>query len=132
MSKGAKVNLTQVKARLAQVESDARRYETELARAMPRASGAPLERLTRLNQILIRSERALTLPEGLPGRNWYKHQIYAPGLYTGYSAKTLPGIREAIEAGRIREAQAQAASVARVLGALSSQIREAIQALRRL
>ena len=36
---------------------------------------------------------------GLPGRPWYRHRIYAPGMYTGYEAKTLPGIREAVEAG---------------------------------
>jgi N-acetylated-alpha-linked acidic dipeptidase len=131
-SKGGKVDLTQVKTKLALVEEDARRYERELARALPKASSAPRERLTRLNEILFRSERSLTLPGGLPGRSWYKHQIYAPGLYTGYSAKTLPGVREAIEAGRMREAQGQAASVAQVLAALSSQIRQAIQELRRL
>ena len=70
------------------------------------------------NDVLRRAEQALTLPDGLPGREWYRHQISAPGLYTGYGAKTLPGIREAVEAKRFDEANAQAQRVAQVLGAL--------------
>ena len=50
-----------------------------------------------LNRILISTERLMTRPEGLPRRPWFTHQIYAPGLYTGYGVKTLPGVREAIE-----------------------------------
>ncbi len=50
-----------------------------------------------LNARLIESERRLTSPEGLPNRPWFVHQIYAPGYYTGYGVKTLPGVREAIE-----------------------------------
>lgn len=50
-----------------------------------------------LNQQLIQAERALTSPEGLPGRSWYQHLVYAPGFYTGYGVKTMPAAREAIE-----------------------------------
>ncbi len=49
------------------------------------------------NRSLYMSERLLTRDEGLEGREWYKHHIYAPGFYTGYGVKTLPGVREAIE-----------------------------------
>jgi len=52
-----------------------------------------------LNEILYQAERQLLLIAGLPQRPWYKHSLYAPGLHTGYSVKTLPGIREAIEQG---------------------------------
>ena len=45
----------------------------------------------------MQAERALTSEEGLPGRPWYRHMIYAPGFYTGYGVKTMPGPREAIE-----------------------------------
>ena len=51
----------------------------------------------KLDLILFQSERKLTLPHGLPGRDWYIHHIYAPGFYTGYGVKTFPGVREAIE-----------------------------------
>ena len=50
-----------------------------------------------LNQALMRLERSMTDEDGLPKRSWFRHQIYAPGFYTGYGVKTLPGIREAIE-----------------------------------
>ncbi|MBE9598308.1 transferrin receptor-like dimerization domain-containing protein [Pedobacter sp. MC2016-24] len=52
-----------------------------------------------LSEILYQAERQLLLTAGLPQRPWYKHSLYAPGLHTGYSVKTLPGIREAIEQG---------------------------------
>jgi len=54
--------------------------------------------VSELNKRLYQSERQLTASGGLPGRQWYRHQIYAPGLYTGYGVKTLPRVREAIEA----------------------------------
>ena len=60
-----------------------------------------------LDRILYRSEQALTREEGLPRRPWFRHQIYAPGFYTGYGVKTLPGIREGIEARHWDEAQKQ-------------------------
>ncbi|HEV2114300.1 MAG TPA: transferrin receptor-like dimerization domain-containing protein, partial [Terriglobales bacterium] len=62
--------------------------------------------LKQLNATLIRSERVLTTPQGLPGRPWYKHQIYAPGAYTGYGVKTLPAIREPLEEHRYKDAEA--------------------------
>ncbi len=59
------------------------------------------------NQSLYRAEQQLLNDEGLPRREWYKHTIYAPGYYTGYGVKTLPGIREAIEQRDWKEAQQQ-------------------------
>ena len=64
-----------------------------------------------LNRLLLRVERALGSPEGLPRRPWYRHLIYAPGFYTGYGVKTLPGVREAIEQGDWAEAEREAARV---------------------
>ena len=52
---------------------------------------------TAVNADLIKTERALTDPEGLPKRPWFQNMIYAPGMYTGYGVKTLPAVREAIE-----------------------------------
>ena len=54
-------------------------------------------------------------PEGLPRRPWYRHLIYAPGFYTGYGAKTIPGVREAIEEKRYQEAENEIARVTQVL-----------------
>ena len=60
----------------------------------------------------MKTERALTRKEGLPRRPWYRHQIYAPGFYTGYGVKTLPGVREALEQRQWKEAEEQVGVVA--------------------
>jgi N-acetylated-alpha-linked acidic dipeptidase len=73
----------------------------------------------------MRTERALTLPDGLPGRPWFRHQVYAPGFYTGYGVKTLPGVREAIEQNRWPEADQQIVRLGAVLSAEASAIDEA-------
>src|SRR5262249_23253877 len=70
------------------------------ARAMKSFTGSNSvqpKALEQLNNKLTQAERKLTNAEGLPRRPWYQHLIYAPGFYTGYGAKTLPGVREAIE-----------------------------------
>jgi len=77
----------------------------------------------KVNQLLYLSERKLTRPHGLAGRNWYKHHIYAPGFYTGYGVKTIPGVREAIEVRQFDEAGKQVEIAAEVLDSLSLQIR---------
>jgi N-acetylated-alpha-linked acidic dipeptidase len=69
----------------------------DAARATAVETGLPAELGAELNGFLRGFERRLTRAEGLPGRPWYRHQIYAPGLYTGYGVKTLPAVREAIE-----------------------------------
>lgn len=71
--------------------------------------------LQEVNGLLIQSERKLTTPEGLPGRFWYKHELYAPGAYTGYAAKAIPAVRENLEQKKWKEAEQAAARVAQVL-----------------
>ena len=96
-----------------------------------RDDGKPLEpgRARELDAILRGTERALTRTEGLPGRPWYRHQIYAPGRYTGYGVKTLPAVREAIELRSWREAEEQAVVVGRTLEAFAEQIERAAAVL---
>ena len=60
------------------------------------ANPKPNTNLNKLNELLYQAEQKLLSPNGLPRRPWYKHTIYAPGFYTGYGVKTLPGVREAI------------------------------------
>jgi N-acetylated-alpha-linked acidic dipeptidase len=71
--------------------------------------------LENVNRKLTQAERALTLTDGLPRRPWFKHQIYAPGFYTGYGVKTIPGVREAIEQKNWKEADEQIMLAGRVL-----------------
>jgi N-acetylated-alpha-linked acidic dipeptidase len=68
-----------------------------------------------VNELLLQSERKLTSPQGLPGRFWYKHELYAPGTYTGYAAKAIPAVRENLEQKKWKEAEESAARVAKVL-----------------
>ena len=80
---------------------------------LAKTPGSPM--LVAMNHRLIMAERDLIEPSGLPDRPWYRHTIYAPGRYTGYGAKTIPGVREAIEAGKFTEAAEQARAVIRAL-----------------
>jgi N-acetylated-alpha-linked acidic dipeptidase len=68
---------------------------------------------------LYRAEQQLLLPNGLPRRGWYKHSLYAPGFYTGYGVKTLPGIREAAEQRNWKEAQDEIAATAEAIKRLA-------------
>jgi N-acetylated-alpha-linked acidic dipeptidase len=98
--------------------ASAKRYQKAVANAQP-GFGDPTKTATvrKLNQILIQSERQLTDPAGLPRRPWYKHLLYAPGVYSGYGAKTMAGIREGIELGHYSEAEGEIARVAKALNA---------------
>jgi N-acetylated-alpha-linked acidic dipeptidase len=95
------------------LKRSAARYDSAYAQAV--AAGR-LTDAKSVNEQLLQAERALTTPEGLSKRSWYTHLIYAPGFYTGYGVKTLPGIREAIEQG---EWSSVAPEIARVSAALT-------------
>jgi N-acetylated-alpha-linked acidic dipeptidase len=81
--------------------------------------------LEEVNQLLMQSERKLLTPEGLTNRPWYKHQLYAPGFYTGYDAKTIPAVREAIEQKQWKQAEESIGRVATVLDGESTLISSA-------
>jgi N-acetylated-alpha-linked acidic dipeptidase len=81
-----------------------------------------------LNKIMYQAEQSL-LSTGLPRRPWYRHTIYAPGFYTGYGVKTLPGIREAIEQRNWTEAQEQIGIAAAAISAYSAKLDEASKLL---
>ena len=83
-------------------------------------------RTQELNAILKDMERALLRDQGLPKRPWFKHFIYAPGLYTGYDVKTLPGVREAIEQRNFGMVNEQIEILAEVLLNFSSKIESAV------
>jgi N-acetylated-alpha-linked acidic dipeptidase len=88
------------------------------------------ESIQKLNEILMLSERALTRKEGLPGRPWWQHQIYAPGVYTGYAAKPLPSISEAIDQRKWKLAEEQIVVVADTLEKFSAEIDRATETLK--
>ena len=100
----------------------ARRYDA--ARQQGSAANARA-----VNAKLMESERRLTDAAGLPGRPWFRHMIYAPGFYTGYGVKTIPGVREAIEQKRWQEADDQIQRVGRILTKEADLLDEATSAL---
>jgi len=96
------------------------RSAAEYRKALEQAStngGAPLASasLAEVNKMLIDSERKLTNAAGLPNRPWFKHQLYAPGFYTGYAVKTVPAVREAIELKKWPQADEAIVVVAHIL-----------------
>jgi len=100
----------------AKLTASAERFTRALAEAHAQGSlNLDAQALASVNALLIESERKLTTPEGLPGRPWFKHQIYAPGAYTGYGVKTLPAVREAMDQEDWKLAQDQVPIVAKVL-----------------
>ncbi|MBS1487619.1 MAG: M28 family peptidase [Bacteroidetes bacterium] len=111
------LNFADLQNALSQLEKNVNTF-SDLYSSNPK----PNTNLVRLNQLLYKSERLLISEKGLPRRPWYRHTIYAPGFYTGYGVKTLPGVREAIEQRNFTEAQEQLAIVTQTLLSFSKQV----------
>jgi N-acetylated-alpha-linked acidic dipeptidase len=107
------------------------RYRKALASAAPRLAGNAAA-VRAVNAKLMQSERQLLDTPGLPHREWYRHLLYAPGFYTGYDVKTLPGVREGIEQRQYREAEAEIARAAKALEREASLVAAAAAELERL
>ncbi|HEV2297155.1 MAG TPA: transferrin receptor-like dimerization domain-containing protein [Candidatus Acidoferrales bacterium] len=119
------LNFASLQNAQASLEQSAKRYEAAFAKAQ----GAGDASVDAVNRDLIQTERDLLLPDGLPGRPWYKHALYAPGYYTGYGVKTIPGVREAIEQKNWQQAEQQIAIVSSVLQREAAAIDAAAAAL---
>jgi len=123
------LNFAPIDNALADLDKAAANYTK--ARKAAESGTAAAAKLAAINEELIQAERKLTSPEGLPRRPWMEHLIYAPGWYTGYGAKTMPGPREAIEDRRYGDADAQIARVAKAIedeAALVGQVAEELAA----
>jgi N-acetylated-alpha-linked acidic dipeptidase len=110
---------------LAQLQQSVRKYQEARMNGpmMMKPMSHEVEKI--LDVYLMQSERALTREEGLPRRPWFTHQIYAPGMYTGYGVKTLPAVREAIEQRQWDEAEKQIDLVGETLQGFSRTISRA-------
>ena len=113
------IELAALENAVGKVEASAKAYDAAYA-----AKGAALTPATRakLNAALLGIDQALLIPEGLPGRDWYKHALYAPGRFTGYGAKTLPGVREAVEERRFADANVYAGRTAAAIERLAAKL----------
>jgi N-acetylated-alpha-linked acidic dipeptidase len=96
------------------VMAAAKHFQDAGAKILAKQRGVPRDAV-RLNDALIKTERALLVPEGLPRRPWYKHAIYAPGEYTGYAAVVIPGVNEALDKGDAERARQQLTALTQAL-----------------
>jgi N-acetylated-alpha-linked acidic dipeptidase len=125
------IDLGPLKSAVKTLAECAGRYDEAFRKASANG-GAALDHLKQekaLNEMLFRSERRLTNDQGLPRRDWFKHMLYAPGFYTGYGVKTVPGVREAIEEKQWTEVDSQIRNASAALAALAAQIDQATQLL---
>jgi N-acetylated-alpha-linked acidic dipeptidase len=108
---GNGLDLAAVRAAVDSLAAAGQRFDWAMNLALGRGTawleqnGTPL---AAINRDVYQSERDLTDDAGLPRRAWFRHRLYAPGFYTGYGVKTMPGIREAVEQRDAAEAAAQA------------------------
>ena len=107
------VNFTPILNALVHLESAAKQLETS-------KSKADAKQLAVINSKIYTAEQLLLTSKGLPRRPWYKHSLYAPGFYTGYGVKTVPGVREAIEQKNWQEVVEQINEVAEAIEKFSS------------
>ncbi len=116
------LNFAPLKNALATLQASAAGLERVMVPFSDGTSRLPAEARDSLNAILMKLEQALTRSEGLPRRPWFVHHVYAPGFYTGYGVKTLPGVREAIEERLWPEAEEQIEITAGVLRRLAAEL----------
>jgi N-acetylated-alpha-linked acidic dipeptidase len=110
------LNFAPLENALAALDRTTQAYNQALTTAAENgASALARAQLREANARLIAVERSLTSKEGLPNRAWYKHEIYAPGFYTGYGVKTLPAVRESIEQKQWKQAEEQIARVGKII-----------------
>ena len=129
--KDSKVDMKPVRVAVESLKAAAQEFEKAYANVGKANTQALLAKreLQQINRLLLTSEQKLGNSDGLPRRDWFKHQIYAPGFYTGYGVKTMPQIREGLEEGRFTEAQGGVRTVSAAINALASQVKEAATAL---
>jgi len=123
------LNFAPLQNAVARLQQSAKDYDRAAA-SLPSDAPNAAVREAALDQVLMHAEQALTTQEGLPRRGWYRHEIYAPGFYTGYGVKTIPGVREAIEQKQWTEANQQIEVVAGVINNYAAQVDRAAEVAR--
>jgi len=124
------LNFAPLENAVAQLQKSAKDYDAALRAATSGGGELAAGKQKELDAVLMHAERSLTRAEGLPRRPWFQHFIYAPGFYTGYGVKTIPGVREAIEERKWEEANEQIQIAASVLRSFVEQIGRAATALK--
>jgi N-acetylated-alpha-linked acidic dipeptidase len=129
---GARVEMGPVNSAIDRLEEAGRAFDVAFDRTIAQGSSwleGHQGALKDINQQIYLTERDLRSNKGLPRREWFRHTIYAPGFYTGYGVKTMPGIREAAEQGDGEEAQAEAVIVAAAIDRMAERVEGIVRAL---
>ena len=127
------LNFAPLENAMKMLDASAKRYRKAAAKAQPMFNDPrQASNVQELNRTLLQAERCLTDTAGLPRRSWFKHLLYAPGVYSGYGAKTMPGVREGIELGRYDEAEKEIVRIAKALEAETALLNSASALLERL
>jgi N-acetylated-alpha-linked acidic dipeptidase len=116
------INFGALDTAVARLKTSAAAFDTALA---AKGEGLAKSQRAKLNAVVKPLDQSLLRPEGLPGRPWYMNMVYAPGRFTGYGAKTLPGVREAIEERRFDDAQKYVGITGQALNAYSAELDKA-------
>ncbi len=122
------LNFAPLENATARLDKAASAYDAALAKAMS-SGGVNGAEAARLNDLLQGLEQRLTRDDGLPRRPWFRHQIYAPGFWTGYGVKTLPGVREGIEQREWGEVRQYVDEISAALDRLSDGLEQATSML---
>ena len=127
MDSAEEIDFEAIESALEALRDAGQGYEETLAGLSDASAEAVLgnARVSELNQLLYTSERRLGYDEGLPNREWFRHQVYAPGFYTGYGVKTIPGVREGIEEEEWEAARFYVRVVSEALSSLTEQVEQA-------
>jgi N-acetylated-alpha-linked acidic dipeptidase len=124
------LNFTTLQNAVTRLQQSTRNYDTAMRDASGNGHLQSSDAQRALDAALQQIEQTLVLERGLPGRPWFKHAVYAPGFYTGYGVKTLPGIRETIEQHDWMQAQEQIGVVASTLERAAAQVDRATATLK--
>ena len=114
------LDFSPVQNSLAKLSNSITAFEAVSLEALPTAKQEAL------NKVMLGTEQVLTDVSGLPRRSWFRHQLYAPGFYTGYGVKTLPGVREAVEQKDWKEAQEQIQKLSKTFDSMDAHINKLI------
>jgi len=124
------LNFAPLENAVAHLKNSAASFDSAFSVQMKKGVTLSSAQINALNDALQTAEQELTDKGGLPRRPWFRHQIYAPGFYTGYGVKTLPGVREAIEQRNWNEASKEVGITAEAINRYSQHINEAVSMLR--
>ncbi len=119
------INLAPMKNAIVTLKKSADRYSAALVKFRARSSPLSAQSLETINADLLRVPRSFLNQKGLPGRPWFKNQIYAPGAYTGYGAKPIAAVREYMDEKKWTDAEAQVPQVSQVIDNVAARIDEA-------